>query len=346
MYCPHIHKHFNFLGLKIKFRDKPEEICRSINERDVFYIHPASFEPIKSRGFDKMEYEPDFRNRVLKNIENVDEESMETYLKIIHRSHLLSNPNFSGQIYTGKEQDDLRKIYDFQKDICRIDDHLYSYKSYLLPICHFETGVFLTKHGMHRLENMSYFANKDIIDAGGFIGDSALIFSPLTSQKVYSFEAAKNNYDMMLQTIKLNHKTNIVPVHKALGATTGELEISFNAENDSCGTGKKLKDVDYAHTEKTEMTTLDQYVDEHQLHVGLIKVDIEGFEQEFLKGARHTIENQKPTMLISIYHNVSDFLDIKPLIESWNLGYLFKFYRPTSETAFFPETLLICEMPK
>lgn len=54
-------------------------------------------------------------------------------------------------------------------------------------------------------------------------------------------------------------------------------------------------------TEEIELVTLDSYVKEHNLKIGLIKVDIEGFEMEFLKGAKETICTQKPTMILSIY---------------------------------------------
>ncbi len=64
---------------------------------------------------------------------------------------------------------------------------------------------------------------------------------------------------------------------------------------------------------------------------------------EFLKGAKHTICTQKPTMLISIYHSLDDFFEIKPLIESWNLGYTFSIHKPIDYTISV-ETGLFCEI--
>ena len=91
-----------------------------------------------------------------------------------------------------------------------------------------------------------------------------------------------------------------------------------------------------------EATTLDDFVRKNNIEVGLIKVDIEGYEQHFLKGAEQTIKTQKPALLISIYHNIDDYLHIKPMIESWNLGYKFKIRKP--EESLFLETLLIAEI--
>lgn len=91
--------------------------------------------------------------------------------------------------------------------------------------------------------------------------------------------------------------------------------------------------------------TLDDYVLLNDISdIGLIKVDIEGFEQKFLEGARKTIEKFKPSMLLSIYHNYNDFFKIKPMIESWNLGYKFDFFHGTLENTVEDEILLICEL--
>lgn len=103
-----------------------------------------------------------------------------------------------------------------------------------------------------------------------------------------------------------------------------------------------IKDPKYV--EKCPVVAIDDFVAEHGIRVGLIKVDIEGAEQSFLRGAKKTICEQKPILLISIYHNVSDFLDIKPMIESWNLGYKFKIFKPVMGTV-SSETVLICEQP-
>ena len=58
-----------------------------------------------------------------------------------------------------------------------------------------------------------------------------------------------------------------------------------------------------------------------------IKTDVEGFEQQLLDGAINTIKEQKPILLISIYHNYHDFYKIKPWLESLNLGYKFNFFK-------------------
>lgn len=141
----------------------------------------------------------------------------------------------------------------------------------------------------------------------------------------------------MLKTIELNNATNIVPINKGLGSSDETLYLSSDTS------ASRIVDETDHNSEKIQITTLDNFVADNQLQVGLIKVDIEGFEQEFLKGASNTIKQQKPALLISIYHNFDDFFYIKPLIESWQLGYKFRIYAPTLDPLFL-ETLLIAEV--
>ena len=143
---------------------------------------------------------------------------------------------------------------------------------------------------------------------------------------------------MMLETIKLNESKNIVPVRLGLGSKDEVLEI--NIDSSASSINRVLHE--NLQKESIHITTLDKFVEEHNLKVGLIKVDIEGFEQEFLKGALNTIKTQKPILLLSIYHNADDFFNIKPFIESLDLGYSLKIVRP-NDGGVRGETLLICE---
>ena len=63
-----------------------------------------------------------------------------------------------------------------------------------------------------------------------------------------------------------------------------------------------------------------------------------------MKGARKTIEKYRPVLLISMYHNPSDFFEIKPMIDSWNLGYKFSVYKPLGNNTVVAETLLIAQV--
>lgn len=70
---------------------------------------------------------------------------------------------------------------------------------------------------------------------------------------------------------------------------------------------------------------------------------MEGFEQPFLRGAIETIKEQKPVLIISIYHNYSDFFEIKPMIENLNLGYKFRIIKNRFNSV-IGETKLLAEV--
>ena len=219
-----------------------------------------------------------------------------------------------------------------------------SYDKYILPKNHFESEVFYDKSGMNYIKNINQVKNKNIIDAGGYIGDSAIVFSDYTDKNVYSFEPFLQNYNLMLKTIELNKKNNIIPVNIALGDENKEIGMDASV---GAGSGLSIENAKESNINniknKVKMMALDSYVKENNIEVGLIKTDLEGFEQPFLKGAIETIKEQKPVLIISIYHNYSDFFEIKPMIENLNLGYKFRIIRNKSPQL-ITETKLLAEV--
>ena len=135
----------------------------------------------------------------------------------------------------------------------------------------------------------------------------------------------RENFEQMQKTIAMNHIKNACPVHAALGDTPGTKKIYVAG---SASTSNARNAAFAKRAEEAPCETLDHFAEKHGLTVGLIKADIEGAEQSLLRGAEQTIRKDRPALMISIYHNIDDLLDIKPMIEAWNLGYEFRIYRP------------------
>lgn len=278
-------------------------------------------------------------------IKNLDKKSVKCVDNIISKIKIVAENKILDKksIFTFKERLQIKKIcYDFFFNIKKINENCYEYKNYLLPINHFEPSVFYYKHNIESL-NKDKFKDKDIIDAGAFIGDSAIVLSPYTTGNIYSFEPTTTNYDLIQKTLTLNPELrNIKPVKKALGSKN---ETQLIHVLDSCSSINNVFLNMEHNLETIEITTLDDFVSENNLNnIGLIKVDVEGFEQEFLKGAINTIKTQKPTLLLSIYHSADDFFNIKSIIENLDLNYKFKIVKPV-DSSICLETLLICEQP-
>lgn len=289
---------------------------------------------------------PDFQADFLSLVDGLDKESIETVVLALQRLKLIQeSPAPAMALYSDEEKQIMRELIEhFFSNVMKLSDTCYFYRGFLLPVNHFEACVFRDKCCVPFLERPERLADRDIIDAGAFIGDSALIFSPITTGKVYAFEPIPSNYELMLKTIELNGLENVVPCDLALGEKTGTIQISPSIDsNGSCSTQFENRAFTYKKTIEVNVITLDEFVKEHELRIGLIKADIEGAEQLLLRGAMETIKSQKPALLISIYHNASDFFKIKPILEALGLGYKFKIRHPVG-VSFMTEMLLIAEV--
>jgi FkbM family methyltransferase len=61
----------------------------------------------------------------------------------------------------------------------------------------------------------------------------------------------------------------------------------------------------------------------HGEAINLIKLDVEGAEIETLKGMVTLIRDQRPNLLVSVYHTAGHLHEIAELIDDWKLGYRF-----------------------
>ena len=226
-----------------------------------------------------------FYDRVVRLRKGLDDNSLETVSLIINRLKFIYQHNYPVMnIFCRNEQKEILELRDnFHSNVIQIDENIYCYKNYFLPRNHFEACVFYYRHSI----------DMDIIDAGGFIGDSALIFSSLTDRKVYSFEPSYENYNDMLKTIELNSLNNVVAENIALSDKSGKLKLNICSSSSSFYSNNSF---DYTDETEVNVITLDEYVEKNNLKVGLIKTDLEGAEQEFLRGAINTIKKFKPIL--------------------------------------------------
>ena len=307
------------------------------------YFHPGEREALAKLFSDAMNRE-DSAQRFSALISGLDNESRNTVSDIIHRMGMIADGNKSLQdVYTQREQEEFVRMNDeFSSKIVKLNDNLYYYNGYYLPVNQFDSSVFFTRYGIDKLTTLDSVRNKHIIDAGGYVGDTALLFSSYTDKNIHVFEASPSNMDIVRETIRLNHLDNIVPVSKALGEKSGTATFSLGERN-SCNSLVERPGYNYPDHIEVPVVTLDDYVRENDLEVGLIKVDIEGGEQLLLRGAVETIRTQHPILLISIYHSANDFFEIKPMIEKMCGKYTFRIVKPANP-AIALETILLAEV--
>jgi FkbM family methyltransferase len=212
-----------------------------------------------------------------------------------------------------------------------------------LPVKRFGNETFVYRHGIDKLKTLNTLTNtKAILDIGAFVGDSALIFAEEFPQNpIFCFEPNPTNFSNALTTFKLNNlDTDRIKLYNiAIGAHSGHGKML----DASAASYLAFQEDEINENADIEVTTVDNFTISNGLDVGLIKIDVEGGEQDVLEGAIQVLKTQKPILLVSIYHHYEQFVGIKPWIENLNLGYKFDFFWGVSGKI-NEEIMLLCEV--
>ena len=157
--------------------------------------------------------------------------------------------------------------------------------------------------------------NEVLVDVGAYTGDSAanfIVTYGLTYKRIYCYEMLGEVFHIMEENLK--GVPNLELRKKAVGAKPGVLYVNHGAHDSS----SQLK----SEGEKAiEVVSIDSDIEEP---VTFIKMDIEGAEQDALRGCeRHICENH-PHLAISIYHGYEDIIAVPRYIDEIAPGY--KFY--------------------
>jgi len=217
----------------------------------------------------------------------------------------------------------IETIKNFMSKGDQVFEHIKTIESiknqYKLPYDIYEESIFKNKYGLKYIpqNRIKSLDNKDFIDCGAFIGDSALMFiKDYNPNKIYSFEPLLNNYNYLLENIKMNNLEKVNPINKGLGEKS--CTVNFYSLGPSSYVSEK-------GNLKIDLISLDEFISKKNLSIGLIKIHVEGFELEVLKGAKKTIKEFKPVLLIGIYHNPEEFFGSKKCIQDLVPDYKFKF---------------------
>ncbi len=253
----------------------------------------------------------------------LDSPSKELIQRIIQRQKYMFTHNvFDIRLLTRDE------LMDQRINIYHIKQKYQGFSNYYgIENFYFHCGLrFIPKNIIKQYEN------RDLIDAGASNGDTAAIFSrEYAFRTIHAFEPENNNYTQLIRNITKFKLSNVIPVHMGLGDKKSKVKItSEEGQSHISSDGKQTVD----------MITIDEYVEKNKISVGLIKMDVEGFEYYALQGSLKTIRKYHPILLISIYHTGKDFFEIKPLLEKLG-GYKFM-VRKLNPYHYFFDTMLIC----
>lgn len=192
----------------------------------------------------------------------------------------------------------------------------------------FNPYIFFNKYGLcDVLEKVvPYLENKSAIDCGAYTGDTTcMLLEEFKIKNVFAYEPDKSAQKELATFISRNKIEDKVTISsKGIGDRCQTITLYKNSDGLNAGASFAPPNENFkTFGEEVEVTTIDAEVNKHKITVGLIKMDIEGFEKNAVIGAMKTITKHKPVLVISIYHNPTDFFEIKPLLESLNLRYTF-----------------------
>jgi len=163
---------------------------------------------------------------------------------------------------------------------------------------------------------------------------------------VYAFEPVPETCQRAEATIAINGLTNISLFQLALGDS--ESKISFNFPYGHSGGASALPlhadsvlSKQNCDTINVRCTTLDSFVEERKIpHVDLMKIDVEGYEANVLRGAQKIIARDGPSFLYE-YNDCAAAAgwsceDIEKIIEETGRKYKYSVLHQNGELTEYP----------
>lgn len=136
-----------------------------------------------------------------------------------------------------------------------------------------------------------------VLDAGANIGFHSLFFAQLTGEtgKVIAFEPIPINYNALMKNIALNDFPQVIANNIALGNENCTLKIHIDRTAQNPGAFNLLEDGEKNCSVICEKG--DDFLTKHRINkVNFIKIDVEGYELEVVKGLKDTISKDRPVI--------------------------------------------------
>lgn len=229
----------------------------------------------------------------------------------------------------------LYRIYgEVNLKVCDVDFKIYSEAD-----DHIANEIFYHRgyeHSEFQLLKKLLERGKHFIDIGANTGIFSIWAAKANPKlKVISFEPHPSNHKRLKTNISLNRLTNMEPVQKALGEKSGEIEFTIPADFSISATSsanQKFTENFYGKSYTNVLvsqTTIDEALSELPLGPkDIIKIDVEYYELEVLKGAQSTLLNKRPLIMIEIlqFENlISQFPTMQPGINKNHAKDVFDF---------------------
>jgi len=138
------------------------------------------------------------------------------------------------------------------------------------------------------------------IDIGANIGYYTTIFSRLVgpSGHVFAFEPSSNFYSQLQQNIALNNDNNISTYKLVVGNDNTPQTLMSGSQSASIVLGDP--ESEQIVKEVVDTITLDQFIEQHDCPVNLLKIDVNGWDYNVLLGATNLLKVKRPIVIVEV----------------------------------------------
>ncbi|MFY0564156.1 FkbM family methyltransferase [Archangium lansingense] len=137
------------------------------------------------------------------------------------------------------------------------------------------------------------------LDVGANIGLHTLTLSRRVGPRgrVIAFEPEQHNHDLLRENLRLNHVENVEVRREAVGDRMGSVRMALHPYN--YGDHRVAREGAAASGQEVPLTTVDEAVkDIPDGEIRLVKIDVQGYEQNVLEGMRRTVARNPDLVLI------------------------------------------------
>jgi FkbM family methyltransferase len=134
-----------------------------------------------------------------------------------------------------------------------------------------------------------------IIDVGANIGFYSVMLAKRVGS-VFSFEPSTREHELLCKNLTLNGLSNVKVFKQALGSRTGAEKLFINDANHGANSFVDSPSNEGSFEEVEVITLDDVMATESPSQIDLIKIDVEGWEHEVLKGSKKIIEKFRPVI--------------------------------------------------
>lgn len=134
-----------------------------------------------------------------------------------------------------------------------------------------------------------------ILDIGANIGNHTVFFAKeCGARKIYSFEPTRKTFLILKENIRINQlDSRVVTMNIALGSKKSNVRVIANEKDAGSNYVEENLNGNIAMRRLDDLSISES--------IEYVKIDVEGYEYEVLKGSRNTIMKDKPNIFIEIF---------------------------------------------